>query len=282
MKSIVLDGRKFRLNKDKPISKVLQKKLLSVRNTNEYRSYALNKAKDTLNDGRVRSLLTKHAIRNKFREKDVKSAFKNYANSLTLENKHFEGERGLEMIAHQKNRLRTFLGNNRNMKLNIRAEGLFKKQNVEEDEEEVAETEQSYHLPATRYNISNEEELTDALEDSTRQILLKIQDLEGTKSNLNFQKILSITLHFDKYDPTRADSFIELPRFIKLKKACVNIKNQDNQCFKYCIQSIVYDKINKHHPEEMFHYKNINDDIINWEGVKFPTGNRDIDRFEDR
>ena len=49
------------------------------------------------------------------------------------------------------------------MKLNIRAEGLFKKQNVEEDEEEVVETEQSYHLPATRYNISNEEELTDAL-----------------------------------------------------------------------------------------------------------------------
>ena len=61
----------------------------------------------------------------------------------------------------------------------------------------------------------------------------------------------------------------------------MNIKNQDNQCFKYCVQSIVYDKINKHHPEEMFHYKNINDDIINWEGVKFPTGNRDIDRFEE-
>ena len=88
-------------------------------------------------------------------------------------------------------------------------------------------------------------------------------------------------MHFDKYDPTRAGSLIELPRFIRLKKACVNIKNQDNQCFKYCVQSIVYDKIKKHHPEEMFHYKNINDDIINWEGVKFPTGNRDIDRFEE-
>ena len=61
----------------------------------------------------------------------------------------------------------------------------------------------------------------------------------------------------------------------------MNIKNQDNQCFKYRVQSIIYDKINKHHPEEMFHYKNINDDIINWEGVKFPFGNRDIDRFEE-
>ena len=94
MKSIMIDNRRFRFNKDKPISKVLQKKLVSVKNTNEYRSYALNKAKDTLSDGRVRNLLTKHAIRNKFREKDAKSAFKNYANSITLENKHFEGERG--------------------------------------------------------------------------------------------------------------------------------------------------------------------------------------------
>ena len=196
MKSIMIDNRRFRFNKDKPISKVLQKKLVSVKNTNEYRSYALNKAKDTLSDGRLRNLLTKHAIRSKFREKDAKSAFKNYANSITLENKHFEGERGLEMIAHQKNKLRDFLRNNRNMRLNIRAEGLFKKQNIEENEEEVVETEQSYHLPATRYNISNEEELTDALEDSTKQILLKIQDLEGTKSNLNFQKNIVYNIAF--------------------------------------------------------------------------------------
>ena len=61
MKSIMIDDKKIRFNKDKPISKVLQKKLVSIKNTNEYRSYALNKAKDTLSDGRVRNLLTKHA-----------------------------------------------------------------------------------------------------------------------------------------------------------------------------------------------------------------------------
>ena len=41
---------------------------------------------------------------------------------MVLENKHFEGERGLEMIAHQKQRLLEFLKKNRNMKLNIRTE----------------------------------------------------------------------------------------------------------------------------------------------------------------
>ena len=81
-----------------------------------------------------------------------------------------------------------------------------------------------------------------------------------------------------KFDPTRAGSFIELPEWIKSKKLVSTFKKK---CFKYCIQSVVYDKISKHHPEEMFHYNKLNDDILNWDGVKFPTGNRNIDRFEE-
>ena len=45
-----------------------------------------------------------------------------------------------------------------------------------------------------------------------------------------------VTTHYDKYDPTRAGRYIELPEWIKLKKACINIKNKDQKCFKYCIQ----------------------------------------------
>ena len=64
LKSIIIDDKKCRYNKDKPISSVLTKKLLTVKKTNEYRSYALNKAKDAFSEGRVRQILTKHAIRN--------------------------------------------------------------------------------------------------------------------------------------------------------------------------------------------------------------------------
>ena len=40
LKSIVIDNKKFRYNKDKLISNVSTKKLLTVKKTNEYRSYA--------------------------------------------------------------------------------------------------------------------------------------------------------------------------------------------------------------------------------------------------
>ena len=157
----------------------------------------------------------------------------------------------------------------------------LKKPEYDDGGNKIATSEHLYQLPATRHNVHNEDELNQALENSAQQILLTIQTLEGTQSNLVFKNIVSITIHFDKYDPTGAGRYIELPEWIKLKKACINIKNKDQKCFKYCIQCIVFDKISKNHPEEMFHYNKLNDNILNWEGVKFPTGNRDIDRFEE-
>ena len=32
----------------------------------------------------------------------------------------------------------------------------------------------------------------------------------------------------------------------------------------------------------MFHYNKLKDDILKWDGVHFPTGNRDIDRIEEK
>ena len=188
LKSIVIDSKKFRYNKDKPIPNVLTKKLLTVQKTNEYRSYALNKAKDAFSEGKVKNLLTKHAIQNKFKVIYIQSAFRRYANSIVLENKHFEGERGLEMIVHQKPRLLEFLRKNRSMKLNIRTEALFEKPEYDDGGNEIGSQELVYALPSTRFNISNEDELTQALEDSVKQILLRIHNLEASTSNLRFKK----------------------------------------------------------------------------------------------
>ena len=190
--------------------------------------------------------MTRYAIRNKFTVQEGVPAFKRYGKNLTLVNRHFQGEQGLSMIVHQKSRLlEIFQRNNRNMKLNIRAEGLFNRPETDEDEEEPEEREVLYKLPSTRFNVHNEDGLKQAIEDSLKQILLQIENLEATSSNLQFKKITSITIHDDKYDPTRAGRYIDLPRFIKLKKACINIKNEDNKCFKNCVQSVLKKSIMK-------------------------------------
>ena len=99
------------------------------------------------------------------------------------------------MIAHQKPRLLEFLRKKRSMKLNIRTEALFEKPECDDGSNEIGSQELVYALPSTRFNTSNEDELTQALEDSVKQILLQIQNLEASTSNLRFKKILSITIH---------------------------------------------------------------------------------------
>ena len=66
LKSIVIDSQKFRYNKDNPISNVLTKKRIAVKKTNEYRSYALNKAKDAFSEGNVKNLIIKCAFNKKY------------------------------------------------------------------------------------------------------------------------------------------------------------------------------------------------------------------------
>ena len=72
----------IRYNKDKTKSTVLTKKILTAKKTNEYRSYALKKAKDAFSEGRMRQILTEHAISNKFKVRDIQSAFRRYAKSI--------------------------------------------------------------------------------------------------------------------------------------------------------------------------------------------------------
>ena len=50
------------------------------------------------------------------------------------------------------------------MKLNIRTEGLFEKPEFDDGGNELGSQELVYALPSTRFNISNEDELTQALE----------------------------------------------------------------------------------------------------------------------
>ena len=66
-----------------------------------------------------------------------------------------------------------------------------------------------------------------------------------------------------------------------IKKACINIKNEDNTCFKYCVQCSVFKIYEKDNPERMRHYNKLNDTIIHWGSMKFPCSRKDIDRFEE-
>ena len=47
--------------------------------------------------------------------------------------------------------------------------------------------------------------------------------------------MLSLNLHTVKYDPHFGSSYIPLPGFLAAKKANINLKNENEECFKWAI-----------------------------------------------
>ena len=54
-------------------------------------------------------------------------------------------------------------------------------------------------------------------------------------SNWVFNKVLRLDINIVKYKPFKGSSYLLLLQFLSNKKAVINIKNKDNQCFKWCI-----------------------------------------------
>jgi len=70
--------------------------------------------------------------------------------------------------------------------------------------------------------------------------LLAEQDLEDlAKFQLNgcgwtFHSIVALDIHTFGYEPLNRSSWAPLPKFLARRKAIINMKYTDNQCFKWC------------------------------------------------
>ena len=63
----------------------------------------------------------------------------------------------------------------------------------------------------------------------------RIQNFNQRGSNWRFQRVLSLDIHFTDFQPLRGSTFLPLPRKISSKKAVINMKNTDDQCFKWSV-----------------------------------------------
>ena len=59
-------------------------------------------------------------------------------------------------------------------------------------------------------------------------------------SDIAIEKISKLTTTYNKYNPTSAGSYIELPKWLSSNEACINSNNEDNKCFKYCVLCSVF------------------------------------------
>ena len=89
---------------------------------------------------------------------------------------------------------------------------------------------------------------------------------------------MSLDLHRAKYVPLGASSYIPLPKFLAAKRAIINLKNEDDECFKWVItQALNPVEKNSERIDKKLGEKS---EVLNWDGLKFPVNLSDISKFE--
>lgn len=90
-----------------------------------------------------------------------------------------------------------------------------------------------------------------------------------------------LQMNINKFQPTNGgSSFIKLPASIASRKACINVKNNDEKCFIWSLLSALFPVDRKNHPDRASKYPQDPNQIFNLSNINFPTPLSDIQKFE--
>jgi len=97
-------------------------------------------------------------------------------------------------------------------------------------------------------------------------------------SGWRFVAVQKLDINTVKYEPVKGSSYIPLPKYLADKKAIINLKNEDSQCFKWCLARALNpvgrdsERVTKELRKQA--------EELNWNGITFPVTLNEIDKFE--
>jgi hypothetical protein len=116
------------------------------------------------------------------------------------------------------------------------------------------------------------------MDDIFTKLTENITKYQREGSGWRFDGVISCQIHISKYTPLRGSSYIELPKEIKLKHCCINVKNKDNECFKWAVLSALH-PVDRKNSDRVSKYQE-HCDKYDWTGISYPTQKTEIPLFE--
>lgn len=111
----------------------------------------------------------------------------------------------------------------------------------------------------------------------TDKLLAESSEFEQKESGWTLVQIKGLEVRTNKYNPLGGSSYLELPLGIQAKKAIINVKNQDFECFKWSVLSALHPvQENAHRVSNYMPFSN----ELNFSGISFPISLKNIPRFE--
>ena len=129
--------------------------------------------------------------------------------------------------------------------------------------------------------VTESTDLSDLYNTMTDKIFELIQNFNNRGSGWQFDRVEHLDININPYNPISASSYIELPSSLYMKKAIINVKNEnDNECFKWAVTSAVFPA--KEHGERLSKQMKKDSEKFDWTGIEFPVSLKQIDKFENQ
>ena len=135
-----------------------------------------------------------------------------------------------------------------------------------------------YHFNTKNNIVDASTNLTDFLSVSVERLIELIESLQGKGSGWIFDEVLHFDILTNVYKPLAGSSWVSLPKFLASKKAIINPKNSDQECFKWAVTEAVYPQ--KSNRDRITKTSKDNAEKFNWDGIKFPVKLSQISLFE--
>ena len=197
------------------------------------------------------------------------SAFRSYTNQYVMTNTNL-GLGPEKFLKHAKPPIINIFNSNRNIKTILYLHVLMSQG------ERIQEF--AFHSKGLKLILegTDENEIYDEMVEEILEEIDMARDAEG--SGWRFEKVEKLVLHTTRWEPVNAGSYIELPQELKNRKAIINMKNQDDKCFMWCVLRAL--NLKNRDNERIDNDLKNKVDTLNMEGIQYPVSLRGIDRFE--
>ena len=259
------------------------------------RKYIKNLKKYNISADRLKKL-SKQLERKEKKEKEVrdkiftpikeKSAFKNFTYQYVMNN--IGDYKVDEVLGYAKPAILNIFKSNRNIKTMLYLHCTMTREEGYDEEDEGYDDVKGERRGTAKFAFHSKDlklvleetdisELYNEMVDEIEEEIQKVATTEG--SGWAFGTVISLVLHITKWEPIYGSSYIPLDPYLANKKAIINMKNEDDKCFMWCVLRALYPK--NDHPERIDKDLKSKQDNINMKGICYPVNFRAIDRFED-
>ena len=202
-----------------------------------------------------------------FEAKETESALRYFAKVHTING--IEGYDGRTFLNDAENSITRVLRENIQTKVKL----IFKCYMIKEGPDGEIIRPFEFH-PKSEVNLegTDENELYNNMLDTIEEKIQKLEHAEGTGWRLH--SVINLELHTVEWVPLRGSSYIELPKELKDKKAIINMKNDDDKCFLWCVlRALNPVEKNKERIDGTLKSKI---DTLNMKDIKYPITLQDI------